>query len=291
METNINATTNVGTSLETNHTLDLSERLYKVAIALIALFGIIGVGWVFSQFAGLPQNMPREVSVTGAGKAYVKPDIAMVSFGVTTEESKSQDAVNKNNEKMNAVIKAIKDLGIEDKDIQTTLYNLTPVYDYETILQPASMAKPTSSAGDMAVAYPVPVRQGQVFRGYSLEQQISVKIRDFSKINSVLDKATSTGATNVGQLQFTVDNPDKVNDEARAIAIADAKEKMKSLAKESGLRIGKLVSVSEGYGYPQPYGMGFGGATKDAVTNSVAPEIQTGQQEVNLTVYLTYQVK
>ena len=269
----------------------MEDRLYNLLIALTVVLGVIGAGLVLAQFAGLPQNYPQQISVSGIGKAYIKPDIAMVSFGVTTQELKSQDAVNKNNEKMNAVIKAIKDLGIDEKDIQTTLYNLTPMYDYGTITDPVPMMESVGGSSDSGVVYPMPVRQGQIFRGYSLEQQISVKIRDFEKINSVLDKATSTGATNVGQLQFTVDDPEKANAEARALAIENAKEKMQSLAKQSGLRVGKLVNVSEGYNnYPVPmYTPGMGGATKDSV--GIAPEIQTGQQEINLTVTLTYQVK
>ena len=263
METNIN--TNVGTSLETSHTLDFSDRLYKVAIALIAVLGVVGAGWVFSQFGALPQNAPHEITVSGEGKAYVKPDIALVSFGVTSQALKSQDAVNQNNTKMNAVIKAVKDLGVTDEDIQTTLYNLQPVYDYL-------------------------VSGGRVFSGYSLEQQVSVKIRNFDVINSVLDKATAAGATNVGQLQFTVDNPEMAQAQARDMAIAKAKEKIKSIAKQSGLNIGKLVNISEGYNnYPQP--MYASAMAKDSAGGSVAPQIQTGQQEVSSTVTLTYQIK
>ena len=285
METHFN--TNVGTSLETTHTLDFSDRLYKVAIAFIAVVGVVGSGWVFSQFGALPQNVPHEISVSGEGRAYMKPDIAMVSFGVTTQELKSQDAVDKNNQKMNALIKAIKDLGVLDKDIQTTLYNLNPVYDYPTY--PRILA-PAGASGSGAISSPVYVNGGRVFSGYSLEQQISVKIRDFSKINAILDKATSSGATNVGQLQFTVDDPEKARGEARAKAIENAKEKLQNLVRESGLSVGKLVNVSEGYNnYPQPYAMG-GGAVMDKAS-SVAPEIQTGQQEVNSSVTLTYQIK
>src|SRR5438477_12232277 len=117
MEANIN--TSVEAGLETTHTLDFSDRLYKVAIAFITVLGVVGAGWVFTQFGALPQNAPHEITVSGQGKAYAKPDVAMVTFGVTTEAPKSQDAVNQNNAKMNAVIDAIKSLGVQDKDIQT----------------------------------------------------------------------------------------------------------------------------------------------------------------------------
>ncbi len=285
METNINANTNIGTSLETTHTIDLSDRLYKLPIAMITVVGLVGAGWVFSQFSALPQNMPHEISVSGEGKAYLKPDVAMVSFGVSTQELKSQDAVNKNNEKMNAVIAAIKAAGVDAKDIQTTLYNLTPLYDYPQIYYPAGSVK----SGSMA--QPSYVGNTRVFSGYSLEQQVSVKIRNFEVINTVLDKATAAGANTVGQLSFTMDNPEAARSLARTEAIKNAKEKLEAMAKDSGLRVGKLVNISEGYNnYPQPmYGVGL--VMKDSVSPSVAPEIQVGQQEITSSVTLTYQIK
>jgi len=282
METNINA--NVGTSLETNHTLDFSDRLYKVAIAFIAVLGVALAGWVFYQFSALPQNTPHEISVSGEGTAYLKPDVALVSFGVSTQAMKSQDAVNQNNTKMNAVIDAIKSTGVQDQDIQTTLYNLTPVYDYN---YPVPMGVPVNGRSESSMIYPSPVPGGRTFNGYSLEQQVSVKIRNFDAINSVLDKAAAAGATNIGQLSFTIDNPEVARSEARAKAIENAKEKLNNIASQSGLSIGKLVNVNEGYNnWPQPIY-----ALEKAESGSVAPQIQTGQMEVSVSVTLTYQVK
>jgi uncharacterized protein YggE len=273
--------TNIGTSLETNHTLDFSDRLYKVAMAFIAVIGVVGAGWVFSQFSALPQNIPHEINVSGDGKAYVKPDIAMISFGVNTQAAKSQDAVNQNNEKMNAVIAAIKGVGVEDKDIQTTMYSLNPQYDYPIIY-------PQGVKGSAAIA-PMPVQGGRQFSGYILDQEISVKIRNFDNINTILDKATAAGATTVGQLSFTVDNIEKVQAEARTQAILKAKEKANSLINGTGLHLGKLVNISEGYNsYPQPM---YSSVAKDSGGGSTAPQIQTGQMEVNTTVTLTYRVQ
>ncbi len=279
--------TNIGTELNTSHELDFSDRLYKVALAFIAVFGVVGAGVVFSQFGALPQNMPHEISVSGEGKAYLKPDVAMVSFGVSTTEMKSQDAVNKNNEKMNAVIAAVKAAGVEEKDIQTTYYNLTPLYDYPPVVYPLT---PVRSSDGSVSSSPSYVGGGKVFRGYSLEQQVSVKIRNFEIINTVLDKATQAGANTVGQLSFTVDNPEQARSLARSEAIKNAKEKMESMAKDSGLSVGKLVNITEGYNnYPQPmYGVGNMALEK---SDAAAPDIQAGQMEITTTVTLTYQVK
>src|SRR3989344_7918833 len=266
--------TNINTNRETMHTINLSDRLYKLPIAMITVLGVVGAGWVFSQFSALPQNAPHEIQVSGAGKAYGAPDVAVISFGAHTEAPKSQDAVSQNNKIMNAVIAAIKKLGVDDKDIQTTLYNLMPVYDYEV--------QPMGAARDMMYPYPGPGKQ--VVRGYALDQQIQVKIRNFDNINAILDAATSQGANTVGSLQFMVDDMEKVKAEARKKAIMEAKEKAMAMFKDAGLSGQKLVNISEGYdGYPQPM---YGVTMEKAADSASAPSIETGQMEVNVSVTL-----
>lgn len=244
----------------------MENRTFILSSISVAVIAIFLVGFLIYSFQSLPQNASQDIVVSGTGKAYIKPDIAVVNFGVKTEAKRSQDAVDQNNTKMTAITKAVKDLGVEDKDIQTTLYNLSPVYNWTEM-------------------------GGRIFVGYSLDQQITVKIRNFEKINEILDKATTAGANSVGDLQFTVDDMEKVRAEARTKAITDAKAKAQSLANEAGLRLGKLINVSEGYNnYPQPiYGMG--GADMAKELSSVAPSIQTGQMEVNVSVNLTYKLK
>jgi len=295
MDTN----TNVSAGLETNHILDLSDRLYKIALWVIGLGGVFVLGQFIYNLNSLPQNMPREISVTGEGKAYAKPDIAVISFGVHTEAIKSQDAVNQNNEKMNAVIKGIKELGVEDKDIQTTLYNLTPLYDFAvTPYATGAMGSGGSAVreSDMAVQIaPVPPgssKQSRVFSGYSLDQQVVVKIRNFDNINAILDKATSAGANTVGQLDFTVDDPEKFRSQAREEAIKKAKEKLNMMVKESGLQVGRLVNMYEGYSpYPTPFAEGYGGAIALDSKISTPPQVQSGQMEIVTTVTLVYKVR
>jgi len=244
----------------------MEDKIFMLSSVSVLIVAIFLAGFLMYSFQSLPQNAPQDIMVSGTGKAYAKPDIAVVNFGVQTEALKSQDAVDQNNTKMNAVTKAIKDLGVADKDIQTTAYNLNPVYDWTQ-------------------------NGGRRFKGYSLNQQITVKIRNFDKINDILDKATVAGANDVGQLQFTVDDMEKVKAQARQEAIAQAKVKAQEMAKEAGLSLGRLVNVSESYGggYPAPMyatAMDVGGAEK-----SVAPNVQAGQMEVNVSVNLTYKLR
>ncbi len=245
--------------------IEPANKVFILAIVLVV--GVLGflAAKLTYDFATLPQNYPLEITSVGQGKVFAKPDIALVSIGVQTQGMKSNDVVTENNTKMNAITTAIKNLGVEEKDIQTSSYNLSPVYDY--------------------------TERGRVFRGYSLNQAVNVKIRNFDKIGDILDKATSLGANTVGDLQFTIDDQEKVISEARTKAIAEAKTKAGDLAAAAGLKIVKLVNISEGNApSPQPL-YGKGGGELDMVSSSVAPQIQTGQMEINSTVYLTYRVR
>lgn len=286
MEANFN--TEIKAGLETNHVLDLSDRLYKIILAIIALVAVYIIGQMMYDFKALPQNYPREIHVSGEGKALVKPDIATINFGVTSQSLKSQEAVSSGNEKMNAVIKAIKDLGIEDKDIKTTSYNLYPIYGQDKAVMP--MGGQDRAVTSMGSYYPYPTESK--ITGYRLDQQVEVKIRNLDKVNETIDKVTASGANTVSSPQFTVDDIEKVREEARMDAIKQAKEKAMVLANQSGLKIDRLMNISEGgYGYPM-YGMGGAGIeTKDVDIAVPAPQIEPGQTEVNVSVTLTYRVK
>lgn len=253
-----------------------SSKVFPFIITLLAIIGVFVVGELAYKFQTLPQNAPREVYVSGEGKAYGKPDVAIINLGAHTEATKSQDAVNQNNKIMDAVVKSIKELGVEDKDIQTTFYNLTPNYEYEAPALNRELYPPYSGK--------------RIISGYSLDQQIQVKIRNFDKINEILDKATSEGANTVSQLQFTIDDMEKLKSQAREKAINRAKEKANSLLSQAGLRSMQIVNVSEGY-MPGPGPFLRQEYAKAADESSVAPQIQTGQLEVYSTVTLTYRVR
>ncbi len=246
--------------------IDLSDKVYKLVIAIVVLVALFYAGSLFYNFQTLPQNYPQEISVSGSGKVYAKPDVAVLVLGVENRGAKISDIVKDNTDKMNKIISDAKGSGVDEKDIQTTQYTITPEYNWTE-------------------------RGGRTFIGYVLTQQITAKIRDFEKIGSILDKTTADGANAIGDLQFTIDNPEQVQADARAKAIEQAKGKATVLAKQSGLKIVKLINVSENGYYPQPlYGKGGGVATMESSAN-VAPDIQPGQMEISSTITLTYRVR
>jgi hypothetical protein len=252
-----------------NKKFDLSNRLYVPLLAIgVALFVLFVIS-AYSAYNSASGYYPREITVSGQGKAYIKPDVAIVNLGITTEGEKSEDVVKENNDKMNVITKELKALGIADKDIKTTNYNLYPKNNWTE-------------------------GRGSFIDGYTLNQQVELKIRDFDKVGAVLQKATSLGANTIDQVQFTIEDSEKVKGEAMKEAVAKAKEKAQNIANASGLRLGRLVSVYEdNYASPTPsYGMaekslGMGGGDSSIPT----PDIQAGQEEVSVTMSLTYRLR
>lgn len=245
---------------------ELSQRLFSISAILVSGILIFLAGQLLFNFKNLPENYPREITVSGQGRTFAKPDIAKVSAGVKTEGMKIQDIVKENTEKMNSILAEIKSLGVEEKDIQTSQYNLSPRYDW-------------TDKGE------------RIFRGYTLTNEISLKIRNFEKIGEILDKASEKGANLIGDLQFAIDEPERTREIARKEAIEKAKEKAKQIASQSGLKLGKLLNVYESY-YPiqtpkyKEASVALGGGEFAA-----APEIQPGQEEVQVDITLVYRVR
>ncbi|PIR54676.1 hypothetical protein COU74_05305 [Candidatus Peregrinibacteria bacterium CG10_big_fil_rev_8_21_14_0_10_36_19] len=257
-----------------NQRFELSNRLF---ILLSAFTAALFIFWGF-RIAEIYQNttgsQPREIVVEAQGKAYVVPDVAQVNLGVNTKGPETVKIVEENTKKVNAIIKALTDKGIDSKDIQTVQYNLYENYKW----LPNEGSKPD---------------------GYVLDQSILVKVRDIEKIGSIIDLASSNGATTIGNVSFIVDNPDAAKDEARNEAIKKAKIKALAIASEAGLKLSEVsnyyeYSGNDYYNGPQVYadtaslekgGFGGGGSAE------AAPSIQPGQQEVTLNVSLTYKLK
>lgn len=206
------------------------------------------------------------ITIEGTGKVSATPDVAVVNLGVTSEGRSVKDVQRQNTEKMNSIIAALKAMDIVAKDIQTSNYNISPKYDWSN--------------------------GRQNILGYIVSQNVTVKIRNLDKTGDVLAKAGELGMNQAGGVQFTIDEPQKLQEEARGKAIDDAKKKAEQLAEKLGLRVVKVVTFSEGsQGYPTPMPMY---KTMDAMVNAEsapAPDIQAGSLDVVSNVSVTFEVR
>lgn len=257
----------------------LRTAVFAVIILLAVFLGLKSLAEAQGlRYIGAGISPANTISVSGYGEAFGAADIATFNFTVSSEKSTVAAAQKEATDKINAITKYLKDSGIEEKDVQTTDYSVYPQYDY--------------TQGVCADGYCPPGRQ--VLRGYQVRQTTTVKVRDTAKAGDLLTGVGGKGATEVSGLNFTFDDPNKLQDEARGKAIADAKAKADELASQLGVRLVRVVSFGEnGGGYPVPMyardAYGMGGVTNEA--KSVAPEISLGQNKVSSNVTVTYEIR
>ena len=233
------------------------------AVALLALLVSACGPTTINQAAQPPL---RTVSVSGAGTAYLVPDIAYIYVGVHTEKPSASDAVTENNEQTQKMIEALRDFGIDAKDIRTTNFSIWPndKYDPQTGL-------PT----------------GQ--KTYMVDNTVYVTVRDLDKLGDLLDTVVAAGANTVNSIQFDVADKDEALKDARAEAVKDAAEKAKELADAAGVQLGEVQTIGfyDNVSYPVFEGKGGGGAD---VAQAAVP-IQPGQLTFTVNVNVTYMIK
>jgi uncharacterized protein len=211
------------------------------------------------------QTTTRSITVVGTGKVTGKPDIARVTVGVETQAPLLQTAVDENKAKMSGLLDTLKKLGLADKDIRTSNYS---VYT-ERVSPPAAGAE--ASANQMI---------------YHVTNQVDVTVRDVNQIGDVLDKAVAAGANNIYGVNFSVEDTAKLEEDARAKAVADARARAESLAQLNGVQLGEVLTVSEVVGgamplYRDAVGLGGGGSTP----------VQPGELEMSFSIQVTYAMK
>jgi hypothetical protein len=252
-------------------------------------YGIISYVNTYSR--SIEPGAYKSFSVSAEGKAVSKPDVAKFSFSIITEGKDLAKIQKENTDKANAAIDFLKKQGVDSLDIKTTNYNISPKYTYYNCSEPVPVVLETQQGGLGATkSKPCPPPE---ITGYTLTQTINVKIKDFSKIGDILSGIVEYGVNNVSDLTFTIDNPDKVQNEARTEAILKAKEKAQRIAQAAGFKLGNLLSIEEGYS-PYYVNYGMGGQESLSLKASPAPAsptIEPGSEETKVTVTLRYEIK
>src|SRR6266852_3702262 len=205
-------------------------------IALIAASAFL-LATVQAQAQQAQIAQEGRVIVTGEGDVAVAPDHAQITGGVTTRAKSVKEATDANSKAMAAITAALLEAGIEQKDIQTLRFSIQPVY-----------------------APQGPNTEPKLV-GYSISNQVRVKIRQIGKVGEILDRLIAAGVTNVGNIAFLVSDPSKALDQAREAAIADARRKAEVYARASGLRLGQVVWITEDSEFAPPLPMRAQGAT------------------------------
>jgi uncharacterized protein YggE len=215
------------------------------------------------------------ISVAGEGRVTAAPDVAEIHVGVVTQASTARDALAANNEAMNRLMEVVKERGVATKDVQTSNINVSPQYS-----QPP---QPRPGREDQA--------EGFVPRivAYNVTNTVQITARKLDKLGELLDAVVQAGANQMHGISFRVDEPEKLLDQARKSAMADAKRKAEILVGEAGVVLGSPIQISESSG-PIPFQqqkMMFGRAMAAAEAMPVAP----GEEELKVSVSVTYELR
>jgi uncharacterized protein YggE len=164
----------------------------------------------------------RGIAVNGTGRVASRPDTAVVDIGVESRAAHLADATAEVDRRMRAVLVRVKELGVRDTDVRTTLYSIDPLADQR---QP----------GDA----------GARIAGYRVSNVVQVRTREVAGVGRIVDAATAAGANVVRNVHFTIDDLSRAEAEARALAMQDAATRARQVAEAAGVRLGRLVSVTE----------------------------------------------
>jgi len=225
------------------------------------LFAAIAVGTLLAAPALAQTAPPAMISVTGEATVSVPPDLAQIDAGVTTEAKTAREASDANNAAMGKVLLALKGAGIDEKDYQTSRLSLQPE------------SAPNRTAGPATIV------------GYRASNRVTIRLRDVTKVASVVDTLVGAGANDIGGINFTVSQASKLLDDAREQAIGDARRKAEIYAKAAGVTLGAPLSILEGSTpVPIPY-------RRMAAGMAAAAPVAQGEETLQVTVAVSWAIK
>lgn len=216
---------------------------------------------VFSPVLPAMAQETARITVTGEGTSERRPDLAVLSLGLTSEAATAAEAMAANSETLTKVLAALKAAGIEDRDLQTSNLSVNPNW----------------SGYDSA--------SGQKITGYTASNLLSVRVRDLDGLGSIIDSAISGGANTINGLSFGLVDPKPAMDMARKSAVADAQAKAALLVEAAGAKLGRIISISEGGGYAAPAPM-----YRAEAAIAAEPPVEAGEISTGVTVTIVYEI-
>lgn len=205
------------------------------------------------------------LDINVAGEAARVPDLAVISAGVVSRSATATGALQDNARRMDGVIAAIKSAGIADRDIQTSSISLSPEYRY-------------------------PENQSPQLTGYTASNQVTVKFRDIRNSGKILDALVREGANQISGPNMTIEHPEEALDEARAKAVAAGRARAELYARSLGMRVVRVVSVSESGGYYAPPPPAPPAPMMAAAERSYT-KIEPGEQKLQVTLAMVFELQ
>ena len=239
------------------------KQAFLAAVAFGAL-ALPGTASAQTPTAVVQQVSGTRIDISAVGEVSRVPDLAIISAGVATRSASATGAIGENAARMERVRAALKRAGIADRDIQTSNISLNPEYRYQEN-QPPQLV------------------------GYSASNQVNIRFRDIRNTGRILDALVAEGANQINGPTLTIDKPETALDEARVKALAAGRARAELYARALGMRIVKLLSVSESTNYSGPRPMAMmraeaGGAVADS-------KIDPGEQQLQVALAMSFELQ
>lgn len=234
------------------------QRLSFAAAAVIGLLAAISPAFAEGG------KMPRIISLSGHGEVRATPDLAYVTSGVVTQGATAAEALAANSKAMTDLFAALKESGIEDRDVQTSNFSVQPRYDFSNNQAPKMV-------------------------GYDVSNNVTVTLRKVDTLGTLLDRMVQSGSNQISGISFDVSKPDDAMDEARKLATEDATRKAKVYAKAMGIELGNVMQVSEGSAAQPPMPM----VRSTMMKADAAPPVPmaAGEQTLAVDVNVIWEIK
>ena len=234
------------------------RMLLPIALAAVS-------SWAIAQPLPEPAPRPATIRVTGQAQVSQAPDRVYIDIGVTTEAQKSQIAAAQNAKRLSDVIAALKRAAGTGAELTTTQYSVSPHYTY-----PRNGGTPTVV-------------------GYTASNVVRVRLDDLGRIGRVIDAATEAGSNNIQDIRFALRDEEDPRTEALREAARNARQDADALAAALGLRVVRVVTVSEEGPEARPVPI-YARALSVSAAPAAPTPVEAGTIDVNATVTLTVEV-
>ena len=240
----------------------------KTVMTALALAAALVPMAAMAQVQAIPVQAisGTRLDVSATGEVTRVPDLAIISAGVQTLKPSATAAIEENAARMERVRAALKRAGIEDRDIQTSSINLNPEYAYDQNRPPR-------------------------LTGYRASNTVNVKFRDLKRTGEILDALVAEGANQINGPNLTIDKPESALDEARTKAIANGRARADLYARALGMRVVRLISVSEGGGHQVPPPMPMVMMQEARAVGDASSKIDPGTQQLQVSVSMSFELR
>ncbi len=254
----------------------MSSRLHQhaKAAAVVGISLVLALVFASTRSAAAQDSttvtttapVPTTLTVTGQGTVVVEPDTASVSFGVTVEDETLSTAQAEATETMTAILTAVTDAGVDERDVQTVDFSVSILYDYDDDGNVSSIL------------------------GYQVSNTVNVTVRQLDALGGILDAVVAQGANNVYGVSFFVNDTTAAASQARIAAVEDAMAKANDIATAAGLRVSRVVSINEEATAP-PTPVDFYPAAEADDSAGAAVPVQAGTTDILATVYMVFELE